>query len=313
MHIGQVKYTYKGGAVMKRTVVMLFFIVSGCSFFVSRGMHDVIQTLDDFTLLRVTKESDAANTKKLLSGDVSLFVEFGADSCLVAEFSRGRETYTVEMVSFSKPKGALGAYSITDIPESNPFDLGLHAQKSDKVLQFMKGNNIVSVFPSRSGNMSGVKELAHGLEKRIRRSAIKPDIYEGLPQTSMVEKSGLYFMGTKVFQERFSYELAEALNMEKAIEGIAAKYQADDGIVDLIKIRYPDLEHVLEVINSYLKSRSDRPVILPQETLALYTIVAPDRTEVYIAERADWLFIMLGSSTSGKGQEFFEYIVRGGK
>ena len=194
-----------------------------------------------------------------------------------------------------------------------PVDVGVRARKSDTVLQFIKGRNIVSVFPSKSGNMSGVWELARGLEKRIRRSAIKPDIYEGLPQTSMVEKSGLYFMGTKVFQERFSYELAEALNMGKAIEGIAAKYQTEDGIVDLIKIRYPDLEHVLESIDSYLKSRSDRPVILPQETLTFYTIVARDRTEVYIAERADWLFIMLGSSPDGKGQEFFEYILRGGK
>ncbi|MFC1528899.1 DUF6599 family protein [Candidatus Latescibacterota bacterium] len=299
---------------MKKVIFLLIgFNILGCSIFISRSLHEIVQTVDDFTLVRITSKSDAESTGRFISGNTSLFIEFGADSCLVAKFNRNRETYTVEVVSFIKPKGALGAYSITDLPGSSPVELGFRARKNNEILQFLKGRYIVSVIPSKTGSMTGCREIASGLAKRIPAGAISPDIYEGLPRFKMVEQSGFYFMGSKAFQERFSYELAQVLTLDRAIEGIAARYQTDDGPVDFIKIRYPRAESALNAANSYLKSRSDRPVILPSEELDFYTVVARDRTEVYIAGYNDWLYAMFNGPPGGKGGELFEYILRGGR
>ncbi|MBT4482978.1 MAG: hypothetical protein HOC71_04785 [Candidatus Latescibacteria bacterium] len=299
---------------MKKLILLLIvFVISGCSVFVSRSLHEIVQTVDEFTLTNITSENDAASAGKFISGSAPIFIEFGADSCLVAKFNRNREMYTVEVVSFLKPKGALGAYSITELYGSSDVELGLRARKSDTILQFVKGRYIVSVFTSKASSMTGCTEIASGLAKRIPAGAFPPDIYERLPKFKMIEQSGLYFMGSKAFQERFSSELAEVFILDRMIEGLAAQYRTDDGIVYFIKIRYPRAEHALDAVNSYLKSRLDRPVILPSEVLNFYTVVARDRTEVYLAGYADWLYVMFNGPPGGKGGELFEYIMRGGK
>jgi len=298
--------------------IFSFFLVItgifyGCSYFITQGMHDVIRSFEGFTLIRVVKESDASSFDKLHSGEAGHFLEFGADTCLVAEFKHNREKYIVESVLFLNQKGALGAFVITDIPGSTPVELGYRARKSKEVIQFIKGRYLVTVLPSKSGDIAGAYDLALGLAKRIRGSRIKPDIYEGLPQMNLVERSGFYFMGPKVFRERFSSELAGVLKLENAREGIAAKYRVDKKTVDFIKIRFNSREQSLEAVNSYLKFRSDFPIILPRETLQFYVIVEPDRSEVYVAEYGEWMYIMFGSPYGERGQELFEYILRGGK
>ncbi len=280
-----------------------------CSFFVTQGIHDVIQPFGEFTLLHIVSERDAQEVDKFLFGDAGNIKEFGADSCIVAKYRYGRETYTVEAISFLNEKRALGAFTMTDIVGSAPVELDFPARKSAKVMQFVKGRCLVTVL----GDMAGAYDLATGLAKRIHASRIRPDIYEGLPQMNLVEQSGFYFAGPKVFVERFSPELARILKLKNAREGIAAQYRTEYGNVDFVQIRFHSREESLEAVNSYLKYRSDCPIILPQEKLQLYIIILPDRSEVYIAEYGEWMYIMLGSSHSGNGRELFEYILRGGK
>ena len=292
-------------------LVLLFY--SGCSFFVSRNFRQVIKTYDEFSLQQDIKVNEVASAAKLLSGNASFFIEFGADSCLVAAFARGGERYTVELVTFAQQKGALGAFFTGDVSGFQPVDIGYHARKSTKVIQCIKGHFIVSVFPEMGGSMSGAEELLRGLVKRIRARGIKPDIYEILPHTNCIQGSEFYFMGSKVFQMRFSSRLATTLNIDTILEGVAAHYTVENGVVELLKIRYPDTESTLEALNSYLKSRADRPRLLPREGLNFYTIIEQDKSEVYIAEYADWLYFMSGSTPGGRGQEFYEYVLRGGK
>ncbi len=298
-----------------RKIVPLFFcfIILGCSTFFSRSLYDVIQTVDNFSLTGIIKQEDIKNADKLLSGDASLFIEFGADSCVVAEFNRENEKYTVEAISFLTYKGSLGVFTFSDLPGSYPVDAGDKACKNDKVLQFVKGKYIFSVIPSKDGSMTFAEDLARGLAGRIQRTGIKPDIYAGLPQQNIIEQTGLYFMGPKIFRERFSSGLSDVLLLENIREGVAAKYQTDDGVVDFIKIRYPKTEFAKAAVNSYLKSRADRPVILPRESLQFYTIVEPDRSEAYIADYADWVYIIPKSPLGKKSRAFFEYVLRGGK
>ncbi len=298
-----------------RKIVPLFFgfIMFGCSIFFSQSLYDVIRTVDNFSLTGIIKQESMKSADKLLSGNASVFIEFGADSCIVAEFNRDNEKYTVEAVSFLTYKGSLGAFAFSDLPGSYPVDVGDNAYINDKVLQFVRGRSIFSVIPSKDGSMTFAEDLARSLAGRIQRTGIKPDIYAGLPQQNIIEQTGLYFMGPKAFRERFSSGLSDVLLLENIREGVAAKYQTNDGIVDLIKIRYPKTEFAKAAVNSYLKSRADRPVILPRESLQFYTIVEPDRSEAFIADYADWVYIIPKSPRGKKGRAFFEFVLRGGK
>lgn len=284
-----------------------------CIFPATLSLRSVMDTYDDFTLERIIKQSGAEGVDRLLSGDVALFVEFSMDSCLVAEFKHGAETYTVEIVSFPDQKSALGAYSIRDLPDSQPVKLGFQARSNDKVVQVVKGFYIVSIIPRPTGNMSGAVELAEGLVKRITKGVFKPDIYSDLPQDKLVENSQLYFKGPKAFSERFPSKLAEALNIDKAREGFAGRYDINGEVVDFLKIRFLGRESTLEVINSYLKTRSDRPILIPRDSLPYHTVIESNRSEVYIAEYGEWLLMLTGNSPGDKAQPFFEYILRGGK
>ena len=299
---------------MKKIVPFFFgLLLLGCALIFSQSIHDVVQSVDNFTLLRITSENETALSGTLFSGDTAIFVEFGADSTLVAEFTRDSEKYTVETVSFKTYKGALGAFAVTDLPGSYPIDLAGSGRKSDRLIQFVKGYYIVSVLPARAENMTGAGELARSLVDRIRGTGITPDIYAALPQNILVKESGFYFMGSDVFMMRFPSKLAKVLNLDSATEGVAAKYLTDDGVVDLIKIRYGTPEQARDAVNTYLKSRADRPVILPRQSLQYYTIVEPDRSEVYITDYAEWVNLMPRSPQGEKGREFFEYVLRGGK
>ena len=299
---------------MKRIIlVFIGLIIVGCIFPMTRNLSGVIQSYDDFTLIGNVRVNDTTSIGKLQAGDTALFVEFGADTCYVAEYQRGNERYKVEGVSFSRQKGALGAYFISDFPGAQSVELEYYVRKGENVIQFVKGLHFVSVITSRGGNLSGAYELARILSKSIRGAAIKPDIYSVLPQFDKIEQSEYYFMGAEAFQLRFSSELSKVLHIDESQEGFAARYTVDKGEVDLLKIRYAGREQSLEIVNSYLKSRSNRPIILPRVSLQFYTIVETDRSETYIAEYSEWLLLMIGRTPSVKAKSLFEYILRSGE
>ncbi|MFC1560916.1 DUF6599 family protein [Candidatus Latescibacterota bacterium] len=299
---------------MKKVIIVLIaFITTGCLFPVSQNLRGIIQTHKDYTLSNIGESFDALSIKKHIPADAGIFVEFGVDTCLVAEFHRGSERYNVEIYSFLTPAGALGTYFITDLPGSQPVDLGYHARMSTTAVQFIKGHYIISVFPSKNGSIDGAFELASGFERRIEGGSIKPDLFLTLPTTNIVENSKLYFKGHRGFETRFSADLGKALTVEYALNGTTAKYVVGHTIVDLIRLRFPGRPETLEGVDSYLKIRKDRPILHSQENLMYNTVIEPDRSEVYIAELGDVLYIMLGAAPDRKGQEFFEYILRGGK
>ncbi|MFC1541314.1 DUF6599 family protein [Candidatus Latescibacterota bacterium] len=300
---------------MKRILFMVIIavIVSGCLFPVPNDLKSIIQSHDDFTLVGITSSYEALSLKKHIPADAGLYVEFGADSCLVAEFSRGNERYNVEIFSFLTPKGALGTYSLTLLPGSMPVDLGYSARKNDTTVQFIKGHNIALVSLLKGGTIEGAYELASIFEKRIEGGRIEPDLYQSLPKTNIVENSRIYFKGHRGFERRFTPELSKALQIQYVMEGTAAKYTVDTRQVDLLKLRFASRGDVLDGINSYLKTRDDRPIIHAMENRNYNIVVESDKSEVYLAEYGDIMYVMLGASPDKKGQEFFEYILRGGK
>ncbi|HDY89696.1 MAG TPA: hypothetical protein ENH82_16480 [bacterium] len=299
---------------MKKIVALITIVlISGCLFPVPQSLRGIVQTYDNYTLRGGVEFFDALNLKKHLPVDAPVFIEFGVDSCMVAEFNRGNETYAVELYSFLSPRGAMGTYFVTDIADSKPFKLGYEARRSDKAIQFVKGHYFVTVSPLKNGTMESAVELASGFEKRIEGGAIKPNLFQTLPRANMVENTKYYFTGPQAFAYRYSVALGKALNVAFATYGVAAKYTVDHTEVDLIKIRFPGRRESLDAVDTFLKTREDRPILYSLLAPTYNTVLEPDDTEIYIAESGNSLHIMLGASGDKKGQDFFEYILRGGK
>ena len=298
---------------MKKIIVLfLLLIVWGCLFPAAVSMRNVVNSVNNYTVT-VLHEYNATRIGDIIPDMASIFIEFGCDSSLVAEFKGESGTFNVEMVSFAKSRGAMGAYLNSEIPGSEPVNIGYKCRKSDKAVEFLKGKYLVLIRPSSGSNISGALELAKRLEKLIPGDAIKPDVYEALPKTQMVKGSEFYFAGPKSFGLGFSPELADALRLGGAVEGDAAEYNVDGNTVVFIMVKYVARSQTLSAVNSYLNSRKDRPVIMPGESLQYYTIVEPDRSENYIAENGDWLYLLMSGPAGGKAQQFFEYLLRGGR
>lgn len=298
---------------MKKIIVLLFVVfTSGCLFPAAMSMRGVVTSVDDYSV-DIVSECDATRIGDVMPDVASIFIEFGCDSCLVAEFKGDNGSYTVELVSFLKSKGATGAYLSSDIPGAEPLDIGFMGRKSDTAIEFLKGRHLVLIRPKSGGSMEEALKLAYRLEKMIPGDTIKPDVFAPLPKSQKEANSEFYFAGPKTFALGFSPDLAEALSLGGAVDGNAAEYNIDGNKVVFIMVKYAGRRRTLTAMNAYIDTRKDRPIIQPRESLQYYTIIEPDRTETYIAENGDWLHLMLNSPRGGKPQEFFEYIIRGGR
>jgi|GEM_PF-2666011 hypothetical protein len=293
--------------------VIAALVTAGCFFPVPNDTRSLIRSNEEFSLVGIKETYEALSIRKHIPTDAGIYVEFGADSCFVAEFSRGDERYTVDAYSFQTTKGALGAYLITGLAGSKSADLGYYARKSSIAIQFVKGKNLFLVSNLNGGTIEGAVDLASVFEKRIGGGRIVPDLYISLPKTNIIENSELYFTGMRGFESRFTPDLSKALQVQYAVNGTAGKYSVGVGVVDLIRLRFSSREDVIDCIDSYLGSRKDRPIIHAMETRNYNIVVEEDNSEVYIAEYGDILYIMLGAAQDKKGQQFFEYILRGGK
>ena len=298
---------------MKKIMLLLTLtVVSGCLFPVARNMHSVITSYEEYTP-RIITQCDATGLGKVMPETASLFIEFGCDSCYVAEVGTGNETITVESVSFRKSRGAMGAYLSTDIADSAPLNIGFMGRSSDSAIEFLKGKHLVLVKPKQKSGMKAAYVLAAKLERKLPGDTIKPDVYELLPRTQLIEGSQLYFAGLKTFSLGFAPELGETLRIGGAVDGVAAEYDVNGDAAIFIMIRYVGRGRTLSAVNSYLNSRKGRPIIRPGNNLDYFTVIESDRTESFIAENGDWLFLLLNGPAGGGAQEFFTYVLRGGR
>ena len=298
-----------------RGIILILNVVlfAGCLFPVTQNLQGIIQTYKNYTLHNVAGSFDALNLKKHNPEDALVFIEFGVDSCVVADFYLDKERYNVEIYSFLNPKGAIGAYFITEQPNTQPLKLGYYARKTENAVQFVKGHYFVSVQSMQGNHLKQAVELASGFEKRIEGGSITTDIFQTLPKKNLLEDSEFYFSGPRAFKRKFSAQLCEALNIKFAIDGTAAKYTINLKNVDFIKIQFPGRAETLEAVDSYLTTYEDRPILRSQESLKYNTVIEEDRSEVYIAEYGSVLMIMLGADSEEEGKNLFEYFLRGGK
>jgi len=296
----------------KIATLVVLLVIAGCLFPAPRSMRAMVSSLDEYTVT-IKNECDATQLRTVMPETASLFVEFGCDSCLVADFRKGGAQMTVELVSFLKSRGAMGAYLSTDIPGSEPASIGLMGRQSDTAVEFLKGRFIVQIRSDDTNSMRSAVELARLLEKQLPGDTIKPDVYEMLPRTQLVDGSQFYFAGAKGFSLGFKPELADVLNIGGAVEGAAAEYDVDGVKAVFMMVRYVGRGRTLSALNSYLNSRQDRPIIRPGESLQFFTVIEPDRTESYIAENGDWLYLLMNGPENGKAEPFFSYVLRGGR
>ena len=299
---------------MKKSIAILTVLLfTGCLFPVSQALRDILHSFNDFTVIGDQTSYDARTLKQHIPEYEPVFFEFGVDSCLVAEFGRGNEKYTVDIYSFPNLKSAMGAYLIMNIPDSQLLKIGMSARRSNTTVHFVKEKYFVMVQTMNGSSIDGAVELAKGIGKRIKESEIKPDIFQTLPTANQVKDSEFYFRGPKAFTRRYGNDLCNALLIENALEGIAAKYMIEKSEVEVIRIKFPGRERTLEAVDSYLRSRRDRPILHSQENYVYYTVVEENNKEVYVSELVDVLLIMFGGQSFGPELKFFEFLLRGGR
>lgn len=295
---------------MKRHVAfctVLLFI--SCAMVGTGTIQGVLNRINGYDV-RIVRMSDALTIDALFPEKAPFFVEFGADSSLIADVSSAGKTCRVEMTDFLTAKGAMGAFAFTAGPGTEPEHIGFASCRTDSSVLFVKGNYLVSVSPGAGADNAGVLELAKIIAKRIRGGGFAPELYLPLLKDRLVKGSELYFTGAKVFAQRFSPELAETLNIEGAIEGVAGRYAIDGGEVNIVKVRFTGRTRTVEAVHSYIESREGVPMTRPGQNRDYYTVFNPNGSEVYVAEFADWLLFIPDGPRGGKARQIFEFALR---
>jgi len=300
---------------MKRYILIgiAFALAAGCGTFYSQSPGTVFSGVSDFTLVDTVACQGSGDNPEVMAGDPGLFVEFGADSSVTAMFSRDNREYLAQIVAFSTVKGALGAFALTGLTNGYPVGIGDGGHRNDTTVQFVKSGFIVTVTPRGNGPAADAGELALHIAGAIRENTFERKLFEGLPTDDRVAESGLFFMGPKGFAKRYSPVLGETLHIGGLKEGISLKYLIGRSTADFVKLTYRETETAHAALTDYLKYRENRPVIMPRENLTFYTIIEPDRTETYVADYADVIYLMTGGESDGGAQRLFEYVLRGGK
>ena len=268
-------------------------LIAGCAT-TGSGVHGVFQRFagPGFTVRAVAGPDSIG---RLLPGDGAAFVEFGADSCLVADLRRDGRSYTVTVTTFSRAKGAMGAYEFT---------------RDDAGAGFVKGNSIVRVQPEKGADANSAAAVARSFSRRVPGRVLTAELYTPLPAENRIPGSEFYFMGPNVFSARFSPVLARELGVDGAIEGVAAKYRlADGGEATLVKIRFAGRTRTMEALRAFVASREGVPMVRPAPNRDYYTLFDFD-AEVYIAEYGDWLVFIPDGPRGGATMRFFEFVLR---
>jgi len=294
----------------KRSVLLFALIFVSCAAMGTGTIQGVLNKISGYDI-RVDRMSDALTIDALFPKEGPFFVEFGADSSLTADFSAAGKTYRVEMTDFLTAKGAMGAFAFTAEEGSTPVEIGFAGLTTPSSLRFVKGDYLVCIRPGAGADIEGAAELAKIIAKRIPGIGFAPELYLPLLKDRLVKGSEFYFMGSKVFAQRFSSELAEVLSIAGSIEGVAGRYRLEGGgEVNLVKVRFTGRTKTVEAVHAYIESREGNPIVPPGDAREYYTVFNPDGTEVYIAEYADWLLFIPDGPRGGKARQLFEIALR---
>lgn len=290
----------------KSPIAVIALVALSCAVAGTGTIRGVFNKLEGYDV-RVTGAADALSIERLFPKEAPFFVEFGADSSIVAECNPG---YHIEVLTFLTPKGAMAAFKFMSGPDAKPVQAGFAGLATPDAVRFVKGEYFVVVKPVAGGDSEGALTLARAIAKRIPRTGFAPELYLPLPKDGLIQGSEFYFKGPKVFATRFSGELAEALSVGSALEGVAGRYMFRGSEMNLIKLRFTGRSRTIEVISSFIESCEGLPITRPGANRDFYTVYNKDGSEMYVAEFADWLFFIPDGPKGGSAQQLIEYAMR---
>jgi hypothetical protein len=161
--------------------------------------------------------------------------------------------------------------------------------------------------------MEGAQELAELLSSRIRSGFADTDIYSRLPLTSRVQNSAFCFMGEKAFRQKHPKELAGVLMLDKMVEGYSASYFFENSTAVLFQIKYKNYINAREAMNSFIENNPDAKILPSQPSLQYFAVVETIEDQDLIISMGEWLYLMQSDKYSREAQNFFEFVLRGGK
>jgi len=172
-----------------------------------------------------------------IDGGAEIYFEYGFRQVLVQDFlDSAGDLISLEIFEMASAESAYGIYSFKRSPEGEPINLDDEAQLADYYLNLWKGNFLVTVTGSNSGEKirEGVLTIGRAVEAKIKGRAEKPDLVTLLPTTGLLEQSVKYFKGQLGLFNSYPFFTADVFVFKQAVKGdYAAGYS-------LFILEYPD-------------------------------------------------------------------------
>lgn len=189
----------------------------------------------------------ATSTENLSSPPVGLSLsspflkECGFKSLWQENFTRGRQSVSVQIFELGDSSGAFSFYSIQNPPEGHLEEPGDLSISTPNDLWLWQANLVVHIVdPNHSGKLHPqLLEIGKELSKLIRQRAELPNIVKQLPLRNQIPASVRYALGPQGFENLKIPLQGSRLGLGMGAEISTAKYQFDDRTGQLLLINYP--------------------------------------------------------------------------
>jgi hypothetical protein len=185
------------------------------------------EVLNDFQLTgdpEIYKGDDLYN---LLNGGADVFFEYGFVQAIVADYKNtSGQKLQVEIYEMVDSHASYGIYSLQDIVDNKPDNLGDEGQIVKSNAFFIKGKYVVRLsgtFPEGEEEFI-LKQISENISSKIKVTGGKPLIIQLLPVQNAAFPEIIFFRGNIAFRNVYYFHLENIFKFDDGVAGIYPGY-----------------------------------------------------------------------------------------
>lgn len=185
---------------------------------------------------------DIENLYDLVDGQADAYFVYGFEQVAVRSFENASgDTLRVEIWRTATPADAYGLYSA--YRSGTPVTIGNEGDSDPgRRLGFWQDRYNLRLFALQPVPDGELLAFAQVLANELPTGGDKPGLVSSLPVEGLDERSVLFFRDQLTLQDYLWLAGENLLGLGPTTEGVLARYQKDDAVLQLLLVRYPDAQ-----------------------------------------------------------------------
>jgi len=241
---------------------------------------------------------DSKTLFKYIDGAAELYLAYGFQNLTARRFEKPNQPpLIVELYEMASSEDAYGVFSFEHQDEE--VKIGQGSEFGGGLLRFWKGKYFASIYAEGEGAdvESGILETGRVVANSIPVTGQEPKLVGFIPgrDFGLVDKSVRYLKSHVLLNQRFFIAHQNILNLNRNAEAVLAQYLRGKQKVQLLLIRYPDLNEAGDAYRNFMK------IYLPDAGGKDY-LRTEDKKWTYARQRNEFIVIVFGAPAEADGE-----------